>query len=408
MIGLRAHHQTLLVGMLLAFAYALFVAQYGYGFQHITLVDLPSFHSAARLAFDLGKSPYAPELLDAQLRGHVYPYLYPPPSLLLFQPLSLLSYEAARVATLVGNHLLVLLLIYLLPFRLLGLSLTREPVPFGLAVLYLLAFYPIVRVLDHGQVNLVLACLITGFWILARSGRDLPAGALLAVVILLKVNLAAILPFLLICRANRVVAWCVGALLGATALSFVWLPTGVWADWYQNVLPTAGYGRTPLGLFSPAYIDNQSLNGIFSRLFTASDWSAPILESPALAVGLTTIASAALIGASLVGSWLRRRGGRSGGLDHALALALPALYLSAPLSWEHHLAYLLPILLVLLSPLLRGHWARPRLVGVLAVAAALTLALQGAVAWKGLAVMVVWAIALFQALRSEAPPAEYA
>src|SRR5690349_5051435 len=62
--------------------------------------DLPTFYWATRLAFDQGFSAYQPahfQELGRVLNYKIYPFLYPPPSLLLFSPVLLcVDYEQCK------------------------------------------------------------------------------------------------------------------------------------------------------------------------------------------------------------------------------------------------------------------------------------------------------------------------
>ena len=61
-------------------------------------IDFPTFYFAPKIAFEEDYSPYPPGQWNQaeNLAGYeLWPYVYPPPSLLLFSPLNLFSYETA-------------------------------------------------------------------------------------------------------------------------------------------------------------------------------------------------------------------------------------------------------------------------------------------------------------------------
>ena len=110
--------------MLLIFSvlYLQFIFLYGWQYRDIPNVDLPSFYAASARFFRYGESPYdlaGMRLFMAQDTRYVYPFVYPPPSLLLFFPLSELSYAHARLAALLANHLIFLALMWVIPAYLL-------------------------------------------------------------------------------------------------------------------------------------------------------------------------------------------------------------------------------------------------------------------------------------------------
>src|SRR5579862_5296192 len=107
------------LGWLLLFLYFSFVYNYGAKISSLLYTDFGSFYYGARLVFDNHQSPYDEEALTnaskaAERAGpfepprKIYPYLYPPPSLVMFYPLAQLSPGHAKLAMLVVNHVCVL------------------------------------------------------------------------------------------------------------------------------------------------------------------------------------------------------------------------------------------------------------------------------------------------------------
>jgi hypothetical protein len=182
-------------------------------------IDLPSFYFAADVTFNHHQSPYQSNSwmeLQQQLEQKVFPYLYPPPSLLLFLPFSWFSYAAVKTGMLVVNHLSLLFLLYLLFFRIFRLPCASNAkngegsgyLPWlilPVLTLYALQFNPIAVTVNHGQVNLIVMTQICLFWIWLRDDKSAALKALpLALAILLKTYPALFLPVLLIRRRYRV------------------------------------------------------------------------------------------------------------------------------------------------------------------------------------------------------------
>jgi len=63
--------------------------EFGWQYRNSPCVELPSFYSASVQVFQHGVSPYNRDVLQSLMGReiHVFPYLYPPPSLLFFYPL---------------------------------------------------------------------------------------------------------------------------------------------------------------------------------------------------------------------------------------------------------------------------------------------------------------------------------
>src|SRR3981081_1566398 len=104
-----------IVPWLLVLLYFTFLYNYGATLSTLLYTDFPSFYYGARLTFIDKHSPYdedaltrAAEKSEPPKAGvptpRIYPYLYPPPSLLMFYPLARLPVIPAKVAVLAINH----------------------------------------------------------------------------------------------------------------------------------------------------------------------------------------------------------------------------------------------------------------------------------------------------------------
>ena len=164
---------------------------------------------------------------------------------------------------------------------------------------------------------------------------------------------------LLVFRRRYGAAAAVAALTALYALaSWLVLPPGLWGDWLTNVAPTGGYGLRPFNLFLPGAPWNHSLNGFFIFLGDRCPnllW----LHGPTLTRALTYVVCAGVAGVTLRLSFVSSRvRGERRWLDREVALFLQMMFLVAPLSWEHHLVYVLPGALVSLRQLLEGRVPR--------------------------------------------------
>lgn len=336
----------------IAFAFALFFLRFLLQFatvEDLNNMDLSSFYSASIQAFTRGMSPYNFPELSKVLEGEVkrtYPYLYPPPCLLLFYPLSLLTFEQAKSAVLLVNLTLVAALAWFLPLRLCRLNPYRNAWMIVLCLGVAILFGPIAQTTHHGQINLlVLSCLLL-FWDRARTGHNYSSALFLAIAIIFKTYPAVLLPMVLLSGRRQLAIFTVALLLIAGLGSLLVLPNGLWEEWLFKVAPSGSYTKEPEGLFQPSTIGNQSLNGFFSRLFTDGESSHPITVNPALGASLATLSAGTLVLLTILAGFLTRKNSNS--LDKAMLITLPCMYLIAPFSWFHHLVYVLPNLLMLL------------------------------------------------------------
>ncbi len=334
-----------------------------YGWQQIwpfvEVCDLPSFYFAATTTFGDGESVYQPEFLE-HAEGHVdqrvFPFLYPPPALLAFYPLSWLSYDAARVAFVAVSHLALLIVGFLLLFRILGFR-------FGstlsiVAVAYVLVFHPFRAVVELGQVNMVvLLCLCLAWWGHKQRWHSAAVALPLSLAILIKTYPLLLLLYLLLRRDWKTSLWAGGLYAAYVGLSFVLLPAGVWPDWLSEVAVTGGYGQTPWHSISPAAPWNQSINGFFARMFLDNEFNQAIIHVPHAARALPALAAVFVVGITAAATLFSRLGQDPDTRRHVeWATFLAAMVLVSPLSWEHHLVFVLPSALVALRLVLQ----RPR------------------------------------------------
>ena len=349
---LASSKRLLLVLVLLL--YVPFAARTARDALHAT-ADFASFYMGARVAFVEQRSPFTPDAFahGEAVTGHaVYPYLYPPPSLLAFYPLAHLSYAGGKALMLVANHACLLLFAYVLVCGILRLHLQQSGglLLVAAAAVYLLAYQPLRFEFYHGQIDLlVLSCLCLS-WLALKSQRPPLYSALpLAVAIVLKTYPLAFLPLLVVRRNYRALFYVVGLLILCTAVAYWVLPPAVWSDYARNVLPTGGYGRSPYNLGSPAFPWNQSINGFTARLFAPNEFTEPLLASTSLARTVPYALALAVIAATLLASYLaNRRGEPRRTLDAEFASCLLMMFMVSPVAWEQHLVFALPAALMAL------------------------------------------------------------
>jgi alpha-1,2-mannosyltransferase len=341
--------------ILIILLYVSFLISYGVYYVTIEFVDFPTFFYAANAVFVERESPYeSGTLTHEQISSDqtIFPFLYPPPSLLVFYPLSCLTYESAAIVTLIANHLFLVLFLYLFLFKILDLTLRHSFIT--LAIAYVLLYHPVAVTLDHGQVNLFVLVLLCFAWLGIKNNSHPAMVALpLSLAILVKTYPALILLLLIVKKRYRDLFGVLGFLGLFSLAAYLVLPQSVWSDWIGNILPTSGYGQIPFNLFSPAAPWNQSINGFTSRLFLKNEFSETLIPSPWAARTVPYIISAlimlvtfAIIYADSSISEARHK------VNLQFSLLLAAMYLVAPLSWEHHLVFVLPAAIVALNLLL--------------------------------------------------------
>lgn len=340
---------------LFSFVYMPFLWRNWFKFTPFPNDDFTTFYWVSNLVFKERRSPFVSDTLPqakATFGQTVFPYLYPPPSILAFAPLSIFSHETARLLMLSVNHLCVLLFIYLFFFKLKAVDVSRSArgLAAAVSIVYLFGYAPFSAEFRHGQIDLIVLVLICLTWYGEKTKwRSWLIALPLSVAILLKTYPLLFVLLLLTRRRYNAVVWVFGLLLLYTVAAYVVLPQSVWGDWFANVYPTAGYGKTPFNLGSPAYPWNESINGFTSRLFLKNEFTEALLPSAAAGRIVPYLLSLGVVGITFGCSYLASRRDKAGRLvDFEFSLYLLAMFMVAPLSWEQHLIFVLPPALIMI------------------------------------------------------------
>lgn len=334
---------------LFLFLYMPFLYEHGVRIMFTESVDFPSFYWAVKLVFEQHLSPFTTDAfagLKAEFGQSIYPYLYPPPSLLAFYPLRFMSYRAARLAMLCLNHVCVLafLYVFLIKIQKIGTWKGRQLYAVGLSIIYVIAFHSIIVNLEHGQINLVVLIFIVLSWYGVKDEHGaMSVGVPLSLAILLKTYPVLLLPLLVIRKRYDAVILTGGLLILYGVISYFVLPTIIWSDWYRNILPTGGYGQTPFGLDANIAFSNLTINGFTSRMFVVNTYGEALWYNPSVGRLLAYMLSTGMVGVTIVLSFVcSRKLDSMLSVDLQFSLFLLMMFLVAPLSWDHHLVFILP------------------------------------------------------------------
>lgn len=369
-------------------------------------VDLPSFYATSIAVFRDHVSPYDVGRLTRinGLEFRTFPFLYPPPSVFLFQPLASLTLDQAKHVVTLINHLILAPTLVIIPLYALQLSPTRNYWRFLLCLLYPLLSYPLIVSVRYGQINIVLLAALIGFWIASQRKRHLLAGLWLSIAIICKTLPLLFIPMLLVIGRWKICAFTLIFLSLACLISYSILPREMWRDWLFNVVPSGAYMSEPYGLFFPSASWNQSLNGVVARASTRSLWSDPGFHSPLL--GSILCYTGAAIAIAVTATLLYRARRAPHVIDCLVAVTLPTIFLVAPFSWEHHIVYLLPTILCILcqKDLSPSKWRLATLAA--AAIAAVTFTFPGLLFYRFAGVLLLWLSALAFTGRCHSAPQE--
>lgn len=312
-------------------------------FTHDRVVDSYSYYYAA-VALARHQDPYDARLIEgiapADLRP-IYPYLYPPVVALIWRPFTALHPRDAHDAFVIVSTLLAALNVFLLHR---AAPSPRHARAWALAlILFHAVCGPLISTLRLGQINVLVGSLVFGALCALRTGRQTPAGVLLALAMLVKITPAVFLVDLIARRQWRALTACAISIAAAGLATLPLIGVAPWASFAARV-------RRPLPFAPPMALGN-------------------VLESAARSLSLPPeVGASAAVGAivGLVILAIRRMRGRwRAAADPAPcwgALVLLAL-LAFPLTWHHHyylallpFAYFLPRAVEGRPPWIAGVW----------------------------------------------------
>jgi hypothetical protein len=270
---------------------------------------------------------------------------HPPTSVLLALPFAFLDHSDAFLAWALLSLAALALSLWIV-VRQLGIRFTAwSLLPL---VTLLLICSPFRQHMNQGQINLILLPLITGAWAAERSGRPGWAGVFLGLATAIKLFPGFLFVYYLL-RGRWKVLWA-GALsfLAVTGLTVAVLGVGTYHEYVVNVLPEVGHFRD--------FWLNASLPGLWSKLFDAPhNDEIPLMHSPELEAALTALSCLAVLA---VFTWVVWRARSPAEYDVTFGLALVAMLLVSPITWDHYFLLLLVPLAVLWVRLPDGPWWR--------------------------------------------------
>ncbi|MGW5136962.1 glycosyltransferase 87 family protein [Streptomyces sp. NPDC004135] len=260
-------------------------------------------------------------IYDYRVPGTTYGFTYPPFAAVAMLPMSPLDLRTAIAAALLLNLAALALVL-----RLLAGPAWRRLGWFGWALLacLLALFEPLRDTFSFGQVNVLLLALVLTDAALLASGRGRFAGVGIGLAAAVKLTPALFIGLLLVARRWRAAALATAVTLAATALAALIDPDASRFYWTTALWDTDRVGRL-------AYVSNQSVQGILARLGEPDRavWAAAVLP--------------------VLGVWAvrARRAVAAGDWTAAFALTGLAACLVSPITWVHHLVWLLPSFAVL-------------------------------------------------------------
>jgi alpha-1,2-mannosyltransferase len=261
------------------------------------------------------------ELYDFIKPRSTYGFTYPPFAAIAMLPMAVVPWGVAigiaSAATVVATGLVVW---WLLPKG------KNRRYTFGLIMALLIAFEPLRETFLFGQVNMLLVALVAAdLFFGVDSGRRW-AGFGIGLATAVKLTPGLFIVYLLITKRFRAAFVAMATAAAATLAAAATAP-----DMAREFFTTALFETDRVG--SLAFVSNQSLQGLVARLHPADPSKLLWLG---LAVGVLAI-------------WVVRSRRAVAAGDEAAGLALTGIVscLLSPVTWIHHLVWLIPALVLL-------------------------------------------------------------
>jgi alpha-1,2-mannosyltransferase len=253
------------------------------------------------------------------------PFLYPPIAGLAFLPLTWLKLKTAIYLWAAFNCLLL--------GGLIGVSIrtARPAMPWSRLLWWSLALSwpayhldPIFQTMNFGQINILLAFLIMSDVAISRQflKRSLPEGVLLGLSAAVKLTPLIFVPYLALARRTRTAVTVTVTFVVATGLMFAIVPRLSWSFWTHYA-----FKASRVGVY---YISDQNVQAAVVRINHALVPKL-VVDGVVLVIGVSGVVLAA---------WANRASSR---LLAVLVCAATGLLVS-PISWDHHMVWVVPVI----------------------------------------------------------------
>ncbi|MBX7268409.1 DUF2029 domain-containing protein [Micromonospora sp. Llam7] len=268
------------------------------------------------------------EIYDYLKPGTQYGFTYPPFAALVMLPMAYLSWHAAIVLSVAAGVVTSAVLVWWLLDPVSRRAGWTRWFAFAVALCLVAAFEPMRETINFGQVNTLLLFLVAVDLLRLLPGGSRWAGIGIGLATAIKLTPGIFIVYLLVTGRWRAAVTAMGAAATATVLAAALFPDASREFWTSALWNTGRVGEL-------AFVSNQSLRGVVARLDP---------QSP------STVAWLLLVAATLVVWVWRCRAAASAG-DQATGLALTGavMCLVSPVTWVHHLVWLLPGLLLLVD-----------------------------------------------------------
>lgn len=289
-----------------------------------------------------------------------YGFTYPPSAALTMLPMAFVPWHVAIVISLLLGAAATAAVLFWLVDPIARREGWTRWFAFAVAACLAMAYEPMRETFLFGQVNMLLVFLVfaDAVRLLGRGSRW--AGVGIGIATAIKLTPGIFILYLLVTRRWRAAAVASATATGATLFAAAVAPDESRIFWTEALWNTDRIGAL-------SFVSNQSLQGALARLDPGD---------PSRAVWL-----GAVLAVLAVWAWRVRRAVAAGDELTGMALTGVVSCLVSPVTWVHHLVWLLPALVLLVDNGLRAPPRSRRRVALLVAAAAGYVLLCSALVW---------------------------
>lgn len=268
------------------------------------------------------------EIYDFLKPGTQYGFTYPPFAALVMLPMAYLPWLAAITVSVTASVVVSAVVIWWLVDPISRRAGWTRWFALAVALCLAAAFEPMRETVNFGQVNMLLLFLVAVDLLLLLPRGNRWAGVGIGLATAIKLTPGIFIVYLLVTRRWRAAFTAAVAAAGANLLAAALFPDASREFWTQALWNTGRVGEL-------AFVSNQSLRGVVARL-NPDDPNSMVW----LLLVLVTLA---------VWAWRSRVAVAAGDEATGFALTGVVMCLVSPVTWVHHLVWLIPALILLVD-----------------------------------------------------------
>ncbi|WP_410812980.1 glycosyltransferase 87 family protein [Micromonospora sp. 067-2] len=292
------------------------------------------------------------EIYDYLKPGTQYGFTYPPFAALVMLPMAYLPWPAAIAVSVLASVVTTTVLIWWLVDPIARRAGWTRWFALAVALCLAAAFEPMRETVNFGQVNTLLLFLVAVDLLRLLPAGNRWAGVGIGLATAIKLTPGIFIVYLLVTGRWRAALTASGAAAAVSLLAGALFPDASREFWTEALWNTGRVGEL-------AFVSNQSLRGVVARLDP---------QHPSTLLWLLLV-----LGTLALWAWRSRAAVAAGDEATGLALTGAVMCLVSPVTWVHHLVWLLPALILLVDNAMAAPAGRRR--RVLLVAATIGYAL---------------------------------